>query len=454
MSNRCPNLLFVFADQWRAQSVGYMGNADVRTPNIDSLEGKSVNFVNAVSGCPVCSPYRASLLTGQYPLTHGVFINDTSLDPDAVSIGKCLREAGYATAYIGKWHVDGHGRRSFIPPERRQGFDYWRVCECTHQYNDSIYYGDTDEPLHWEGYDAIAQTKDAVRYLREERDGEQPFALFLSWGPPHSPYDTAPERYRAMYDPATLSLRANVPPEHAVNARQVLAGYYAHVSVLDDCVGMLLDALREQSLDRDTIVVLTSDHGDMLGTTGVWDKQRPFEESIRVPFLLRWSAGLGTTPRQITTPIDAPDIMPTLLSLCGLSVPDTVEGQDFAPLLRGEPCELDSAALLCCPCPFGNWHRGVGGREYRGVRTERYTFVRGLDGPWLLFDNAEDPCQLHNLVGRAEYRGLQDSLEAILDAKLRQRNDLFLPGDRICEQFGYVTNERGIVVERLKSGRS
>ncbi len=127
-----PNILYIFADQWRAQSIGYEGDPNAVTPHIDRLAGESINFTNAVSGCPVCSPYRASLMTGRYPLSTGVFLNDVPLAADSVSVGKVLRDAGYDTGYIGKWHMDAHGRDCFIPPERRQGFSYWRTQECTH----------------------------------------------------------------------------------------------------------------------------------------------------------------------------------------------------------------------------------------------------------------------------------------------------------------------------------
>ncbi len=442
-----PNVLFVFADQWRAQSVGYAGNPDVRTPRIDAFAAESINCVNAVSGCPVCSPYRASLLTGQYPLSHGVFINDTSLDPGAATIGKCYRDAGYATAYVGKWHVDGHGRTAFIPRERRQGFDYWKVLECTHDYNDSRYYADSAEQLRWEGYDALAQTRDAAAWL-SVRDTSQPFCLFLSWGPPHNPYFSAPERYQSMFDPGELRLPPNVPPEHADNARKTLAGYYAHIGVLDECMGLLLDTLESCGLSQNTVVVLTSDHGDMLGAFGTWDKQQPHEESVRVPLLLRWPGMSGWQPRTAQSLIDAPDIMPTLLSLCGIDVPGSVEGRSVAGVMRGtEPDAIDEAFLLC-PMPFGNWHRGVGGREYRGVRTVQHTYVRDIDGPWLLYDNAADPHHLHNLCGSPEHAALQRELDGRLTRILETRGVAFLSGEEHCRQWGYVTNERGIVVER------
>jgi arylsulfatase A-like enzyme len=165
-SRKRPNVVYVFADQWRAQAAGYAGDKDVRTSHLDRLAGESANFENAVSCCPVCSPYRASLLTGQYPLTHGVFLNDVRLRSEAVSLAEVYQRAGYQTAYIGKWHLDGNQRSAFIPRERRQGFEFWKVLGCTHSYNNSFYYGDEDIRLQWDGYDAIAQTQEARQYIR------------------------------------------------------------------------------------------------------------------------------------------------------------------------------------------------------------------------------------------------------------------------------------------------
>ena len=214
----CPNLLFVFADQWRARAFGYAGDPSVRTPNIDRFAAQSVNCVNAVSGCPVCSPYRASLMTGQYPHTHGMIVNDQAIRSDAVPFAAALANAGYDTGYIGKWHIGGRGRSARIPPEERLGFQYWRGYECTHDYNDS-FYDDTAGTRHrWEGYDAFAQTDAGCEYLRDH-GGERPFALFLSWGPPHNPYGTAPQEYRDLYPPDAVRLPPNVPEDRADEAR-------------------------------------------------------------------------------------------------------------------------------------------------------------------------------------------------------------------------------------------
>jgi arylsulfatase A-like enzyme len=442
---RPPNVLIVIADQWRAQAFGYAGDANARTPNIDRLAGESVSFFNAVSTVPVCSPTRASLLTGQRALTHGVFLNDAPLSPDAVTIAKVLKQAGYDTACIGKWHVDGHGRSEFIPAERRQGFDYWKVLECTHDYNNSFYYADGTEKLKWEGYDAIVQTDDAQNYIRDHAHSPKPFFLLLSWGPPHNPYQTAPARYRGFFSPDKMQLRANVPHSDRAATAKDLAGYYAHGNALDDCVGSLLATLKETALADNTLILFTSDHGDLLGAHGQERKQQPYDESIRVPMLIHWPAGLGPQAKRLAAPISSPDIMPTLLALCGVPIPKTVEGLDFSKYILGGSDPCDGAALISCVVPFGEWNRRKGGREYRGIRTVRYTYVRDLRGPWLLFDNQADPLQMTNLVGQPRDARLQDRLDHILQKKLADTSDKFLAGDFYVKKWGYKVDANGTI---------
>lgn len=442
MSNK-PNLVFVFADQWRAQAFGYAGDPNVATPNIDRFAAQSLNFTNAVSGCPVCSPYRASLLTGVYPNRHRMMVNDQCLQRLYAGpfLPECLGEAGYRTGYIGKWHIDGNGRNAFVPPERRLGFEWWKGFECTHDYPNSFFYtGDDPRPHRWPGYDADAQTDEACRYLRES-DDSAPFALFLSWGPPHNPFGTAPAAFEAMYDPQRVVLPANVPAGTADRARRELAGYYAHCSALDAAFGRLLGTLAETGLDRNTIVVFTSDHGDMLGSQGQYRKQKPWAESIRVPFLIRHPHGAG--PGVNHTPIDAPDLMPTLLSLCGAPIPASVQGQDFSSVITAGTPSVINEALLALYVPFHEWHYNDGGREYRGLHNRRHTYVRTLGGPWLLYDNQADPTQQRNLVAEPECAGLVAAFDERLTARLRVVGDAFLPGPEITRREGYALGENG-----------
>ena len=439
-----PNIVFMLTDQWRLQALGYAGNAQVRTPNIDRLAGESINFRNAASGYSVCCPWRASFLTGQYPLTHGVIVNDVPISGEPVGLGAAFKAAGYDTAFIGKWHVDGHGRNNYIPPERRLGFDAFQALECTHDYNQSYYYAGDDPTIRvWDGYDVFAQTAAAQRYM-QSRAADQPFLLVLSWGPPHNPYETAPQEFRDLYDPVEILLRPNVPDDMADEAREWLAGYYAHCSAIDRSVGDILAALDELQIAENTLLVFASDHGDMLGSQGLTRKQKPWEESIRVPFLLRHPAAYGRQAREVAPFLNAHDIMPTLLGACGLPIPGTVEGRDFSPALRGEPVDSD-AALLACFHPFGEWSRPVGGREYRGIRTERHTYCRTLDGPWLLYDNEADPWQLENLANRPEHAALQAELDAQLQRELDALGDDFRDGMSYINQWGYPLDDTGTV---------
>ena len=443
MSNQ-PNLVFVFADQWRADACGYAGDPNVKTPHLDRFAAEGINLKNAVSGSPVCTPYRATLMTGQYPWTHGIFLNDLCLSTDATSIAQAFKAGGYRTAYIGKWHIDGHGRSNFIPRARRQGFEYWKVLECTHNYNESYYYGDGPEKLKWDGYDAITQTRDAQDYIRHA-DRDKPFALFLSWGPPHAPYLTAPQKYRDMYDPEALTLRPNVPEEMEGEARRDTAGYYAHCTALDDCFAELRQTLKDEGLEDNTVLIFTSDHGDMIGCQGQRKKQRPWDESIRVPFLIRHPNGLGAESKVLDGLINSQDIMPTLLGLCGVEIPESVEGLDYSTYLRGGENPGEDAALLSCVSPFGQFTREMGGREFRGVRTKRHTYVRSLDGPWLLYDNEMDPYQLENLCDKPAHAELQSELDVLLNRKLDEANDQFLPGEEYIRRWGYKVDETGTV---------
>lgn len=432
-----PNIVYVFADQWRGQATGYAGDPNLqgKTPNLDRLAGESIDLVNAVSTTPVCTPYRASLLTGQYPLTHGLFLNDAPLNPEAVTMGKIYKAAGYDTGYVGKWHVDGNGRSAYIPKERRQGFEYWKVLECTHNYNKSAYYdGDDQTKKYWPGYDAIAQTKDVQQYIKDHAGKDKPFLMVLSWGGPHNPYQTAPDKYKKMFKADKLKLRDNVPDQD--NVRRDLAGYYAHIAALDGCMGELMKTLDETGIRDHTILVFTSDHGDMLGSQGEKRKQKPYDESVSVPFLVRYPERLGSGGKKIDMPIGTPDILPTLLGMSGLAIPGSIEGDDYSQVLSGLREPNNDAAMIECQSPFGEWKNG---REYRGIRTRRYTYVRDLNGPWLLFDNKKDPFQKTNLVENPEAAGLLKELDAQLNAKLAAQNDAFLPGKTYIAKWGYKT---------------
>lgn len=441
-----PNVIFVFADQLRAQALGYSGDPNVVSPNIDKLAEESVNFRYAISCVPVSTPYRGSLMTGQYALTNGLFMNDVQLNPNAVTIGKIYKENGYNTAYIGKWHINGNGRSSYIEEEYRQGFDYFKALECTHNYNKSAYYDNNEKvKKYWEGYDAIAQTKDAIEYIREFSKNEKPFLLMLSWGAPHSPYHTAPTKYKKIYKDKEIELRKNVNKEDSTSTVKSLKGYYAHISAIDECIVMLQKAVKECGIENNSIFVFTSDHGDMLGSHGYKAKQKPWDESIMVPFLLKYPNKFGNKGKNTDVILNTPDILPTLLGLSEIEVPEVVEGSDLSSILLGEKEDDTHAALIQCITPYGEYSRNKGGKEYRGIRTRKYTYVKDLNGPWLLYDNELDPYQLNNLVNKKQYVEIQKKLDKELMEMLKERNDKFLPGEKYIKKWGYSVDETGTV---------
>ena len=435
-ARRRPNVLWVMADEWRAQAFGYAGDPNAHTPAFDRFAAESLNFEQAVSGCPVCSPARASLTTGQYPLTNGVYINDVPLDPKGVTLGESFRNAGYDTGYIGKWHLFGsplgrfERRESYIPPEKRFGYQYWKAAETTHDYNKSFYYdGDDRTKKYWSGYDAIAQTEEACRYVREHARSQDPYFLVLSWGPPHFPLNTAPERYQDMYRNRQISVRPNVPEDKKSETIEDLRGYYAHIAALDDCFEKLLRTLETAGNSEDTIVLFTSDHGDMMGSQGLTEKLYPWEESIRVPLLIRYPRRFGRIGLRSQEPVNSPDIMPTLLGLSGIAVPRGVQGRDYSaspPASRRDG--PTNTAFLNLPVSITT-SRANGFAEYRGVRSRYYTYVRSIDGPWLLYDNQNDPYQKRNLCGDRGFAKIQRELESDLNRWLRLLGDQFHAGE-------------------------
>ena len=437
MQNIQKNIIFIFADQWR-------GTADTQqchTPSLDQFKQAGIDCTHAISGCSQCSPYRASLLTGLYPLRHGVLVNDATLSPQHASIAQVFKTHGYKTAYIGKWHVHGSPTGGFarrnapIPEIHRLGFDHWQGNECNHDYNNSPYFLNNDSTQHiWEGYDALAQTRKARKLIKRFSNNHRPFLLMLSWGPPHDPYHTAPDNFKALYNNKTIEVPENVPAQHQQKASEQLRGYYAHISALDECLRMLLQCLKRNQLDHNTLVIFTSDHGDMIFSHGLTRKLFPFEESIRIPLIIRDPHLDHQAGTSCPAPIDAPDLMPTLLGLTNLPKHPKLQGRNWAPVLRGEQNLADTdVGLLSAPVCSGPLQL-YGLKAYRGIRTLQHTYVRNEDGPWLLFDNLNDPFQKNNLVRTQQARSLAKNLDEILDHKLRECGDTFQSSDELIDQ--------------------
>jgi arylsulfatase A-like enzyme len=449
MSDR-PNLLFVFADQMRGMDMGCAGNGQVRTPALDRLAAEGTRFSRAFANCPVCTPSRATILTGRYPLSHRAVANDMPLPTDQVTIAHVLRGAGYRTGYVGKWHLDGVPRDRFTPPgPRRQGFEFWAAWNCSHDYFHGRVFRDRPEAVELTGYEPVGQTDLAVEFLRRQEDG--PFCLFLSWGPPHAPYEGVPEKYRALYDAGKIELRPNArdrSPDRVGQSsgtidRRAIAGYWAHITALDEQLARLLDVLDEIGRAGETIVLFTSDHGDMLWSQGMVKKEQPWEEAIQIPLLARWP-GRIPAGRECPELISTVDFAPTLLGLMGLDAPAAMEGTNASEVVLSEAAAGPDSVLLLEPVIVDQGAaQGIG--EWRGLRTQRYTYARWHDGrPWLLYDNQADPYQMSNLVGSPEHADLCAELERRLDARLAATGDRSLSWQETIRRIGLtdVWNER------------
>jgi len=443
------NLVYVFADQLGRMHCGFSGNRVARTPNMDRLAAAGVDAVNAVTNTPVCAPYRASLFTGKYTTTTGMVINELRVNPNHRCLGHILSEAGYETAYIGKWHLWANQlgrhhdpRNSFIPPgPYRLGFDgFWAAYNFHHEYYGAYYHLDTPERIYYgeNVYEPDGQTDLAIQFMERVAESGRPFALFLSWGAPHDPWSDAntPAAWRQLFAGVRFPHPPNflpfndpradawgrIRPKEWARLEQWRRNYYAMTANLDWNLGRLLSALARLGLESETLVVFTSDHGELFGAHGRRAKNVFYEEAVRVPFLARLPGGIPAGTKT-DVPLGTVDVMPTLLSFLGLDAPGDVEGADLSAALRGEPCEAPEAVLLQCCGPVADFADGY---EWRAVRDRRHTYaVYRSDGAEFLFDNLHDPWQMHNLVGDPACRDVRKRLRTWMEKKMADLNDTF-----------------------------
>lgn len=423
-----PNLLIVFPDQMRAQALGFMSEDPALTPTLDRFADEGVVLSQAVCNYPVCSPFRAMFMTGQWPHRNGVLANCNTnaaehgyqLRTEARCWSDVLKQRGYDMGYIGKWHLDAPHRpyvecknnsaefawNEWCPPERRHGFDFWYAYGTYDHHMRPMYWttdAGRDDAVWVDQWGPEHEADQAIKFL-ENRDKDKPFALVVSMNPPHMPYDQLPRKYVERY--RSLSLedlcnRADIPPagtRWGDYYRQHIRNYLAMVTGVDEQFGRILESLHRLNLEEDTLVLFTSDHGNCLGIHEQISKNNHFEESMRVPFILRWPGRLR--PRREDLLISSPDIYPTLLDLMGFStdIPSEVQGVSHARLLRkGKGPRPSSQPYFYIP--YGEPAQGR-----RGVRTHRHTLMLsrepGRPETVILHDNRDDPYQEINIAPR------------------------------------------------------
>lgn len=441
-----PNIIYVFPDQFRNSAMQFWNEVEfkqsvhfkadpVYTPVLNKFAKESVVLTSAQSNCPLSSPHRGMLLTGMYPDGNGVPINCQSTRPysnlrqDVTAISDVLSQNGYDCGYIGKLHVDfplpNNPQRpgtyvderapmwdAYTPKERRHGFNFWYSYGTFNEHKNPHYWnvdGNRYDPKEWS---PKHEADKAIEYMRSDRDTTKPFFLVVSMNPPHSPYrslnDCMEQDYNLYKDVPLneLLVRPNVNPQ--LKERQENASYYfASVTGVDREFGRILEALKGMGLDKNTIVVFSSDHGESLASHVEDAKNSPYVEAMNVPFLIRYPEKLK--PHVSKLLLSTPDVMPTLLSLAGLKnqIPKTVEGQDLSKELTSLKLTKNAPkAVLYIRNTDGDQNAEGKFINYfpvcRGVKTERYTLAITIDRnkklkDVLMFDDLKDPYQMNNL---------------------------------------------------------
>ena len=467
-----PSILILESDQHLAAAMSCMGHGVIKTPHMDRLAQQGVLFTRAVCPAPLCQPSRTAMLTGRWPHQTGVYLNKPPKTP--VDLGKMwtfpreLQKAGYHTALIGKTHfpLARVKKRDLDAPEyvslvQSLGFD--RVQSSLGKVMAGVGRGDCayTKYLKQKGvYEAFS--KDMIARRGGKRPGakpawysepsplseedfhdawigrqaanciegysqDQPFCLWVNWGGPHAPWD-APGRYAAMYDPSDCKLpygdtRGGYPPGKYVKvrraypedaARKVRANYYGLINVVDDCIGEIMAALEKRGMLENTIVVYTSDHGEMLGDHGYYGKSLMWRQSANVPLIVSYPKGLAQGLR-FDAPVSTMDLVPTVLQMAGAKTPAFCQGRSLAPVMTGKSATHTNAV-------FSEMN------DVKMVLTERHKYI--WSARWakaktrykaILFDVKADPLELRNLSGDPQFADVEKDLHRMLEERLAGR---------------------------------
>lgn len=430
-----PNLLFVFSDQQTYDMLGCYGNGQIISPRIDEFAGEGILFRHCFSNSPTCTPYRGLLMTGKHPLHTGTFTNDRPLIPGhGKKFAEVLRDAGYSTAYVGKWHLQGGDRDRPIPAgPMRYGFEdlfYSNNCHVDFRPGKCFYWNEEGEKVFFDEWEVYGQTRQALAYLDEQKESDRPFALFVSWHPPHDwgkfegedglmhyRYGTMAE-FMDQYNRDEIRVRPGM--KDSPDLRRMYHGHMAMVTGCDIAFGWLLDKLEEIGKAENTLVVYTSDHGDMLEFAGATvPKQYPHDYSLRVPMIMRWPGHLSGG-KETGLLFSAMDIMPTVLGLMGHEVPGDVHGKNLSgPVLSGDEDAVEYV-------PIWSFYD----HSFKGVITRDWTFSDTKTDEksplhCVLFDRNADPYQLDNKYDDPAYETLRDSLWLKCEEWMEVVNDEF-----------------------------
>lgn len=431
MSER-KNIIFYFSDQQRWDTVN-----DQVTPNLMALAGEGVKFESSFTCQPVCGPARSCLQTGVNATQNGCFKNGIALPQDIKPLAEYFNEAGYDTAYIGKWHLASddrpahafHCEKTAVPKDRQGGYRYWRAADVleftSHGYNGYVFDEDGDQ-IDFTGYRPDCINDFALEYLEKGRDAEKPFFMFISQLEPHHQNDH--HRYEGYQETVADYQDYPIPEDLSFlkgDYREQYPDYISAINRLDYNVGRLVEKLKELGLYEDTVILYTSDHGSHFKTRNLEYKRSCHEASIHTPLIIRGGPFQGGLREdRLVSLLDLP---PTLLSLAGIPIPDSYVGHDLTPMMASGRPNRDCVFIQISESQCG-----------RAIRTPRYTYsicARGGMGTGMLkpasnvyyedflYDLEKDPCEKVNLIKSRDYRQVRCQLREMLVREMKRAGE-------------------------------
>ncbi len=410
-----PNFVFFLTDDQRWDGMSCAGNSILNTPHMDRIASEGIRFENMFVTSSLCGPSRATYLTGKYAHSHGVRRNSMTLGQRQITFPEILKSAGYETAFVGKWHNTDMGKD--------RGFDYYFGFKGQGEYLNPLISENHGPEQQYSGHITDILTDKAVQFIA--RDHERPFCLLLWFKAPHRSFRPA-ERFKNLYQDIHIPLPENYSddyrgkPQAVKNANMKIGDfpdipeyqtfvkdYYRCLAGVDENVGRVLQALEIRGLKEDTAVVYAGDNGFFIGEHHFFDKRFMYEESIRVPLLIRYpqaySAGQVRNEMAINT-----DIAPTLLDLAGISPPPDMQGQSLKPLLQGRVIDWREDFLY----EYYEYPGAHSGRMNRGIRTRKWKYIHFFEEPQEieLYNLEKDPQEMVNLAHVPEYTDIRESL--------------------------------------------
>ena len=439
------NVLVIQTDEHHFKTLGCYGGKIIETPNIDWIAKHGALATSFYATTPVCSPSRGALISGRYPQNTPVTNNNIPLGDHVVTFAEILRRKGYKTGYAGKWHLDGLGKPQWAP-KRKFGFDdnrymfnrgHWKKFEITGDgprvaaiRRGKPYYGVENANDNSFSTDWLANR--TIDFINANK--AKPFCYMVSFPDPHGP-NTVRKPYDTMYKDVNVPIPVSVnkprsqtprwaagdPKITADTVRLLMPKYYGMIKCLDDNIGRILDALRKNGQIDNTIIVFTSDHGDLCGEHGRLNKGVPYEGSARIPFLFH-CPGKIPTGTIVNQALSCVDFVPTLFALTGDKLPKGVDGRDASALFRGSKNQWEDIAFIRSTSTGKPWLAAI---------TDRYKIIySALDDPWL-FDLKTDPDELHNAFTQPKAQRIVKRLTAKLAAYTKDHNDPYANNARI-----------------------